>query len=438
MMLGLDMTSVINGLNTVSLYRQSGQLRSATGVLTCTIPTAIGDVCEIRCDDNKTLLAEVIGFDGNQAYLVPFDHPTNLRPGLEVVRKGRGLSIPMGRNMLGRVIDGLGRPIDGKGPILGCRPHPIQGPAPNPMERIPVEEPFITGQRAIDAFLTCGKGQRFGIFAGSGVGKSTLMGEIAKGSEADVNVIALIGERGREVQPFIAKALGEEGLARSVVIVATCEDTPLMRVRGCQAAIGMADYYREQGLNVMLMVDSLTRLATAQREIGLMLGEPPGPKGYTPSVFSLLGQTVERMGNSARGTITALLTVLVDGDDTEEPISDAVRSFIDGHIVLDRKIAESGRFPAINIGRSISRVMHDVTDAEHQAADRKLRAVMALYAKYEDAIRLGAYTKGSDPKVDQAIQLNDVIEKFMTQKRDEFSRYAETRAMLIHLAKSIS
>jgi flagellum-specific ATP synthase len=294
----------------------------------------------------------------------------------------------------------------------------------------------VTGIRAIDSVLTCGQGQRIGIFAGAGVGKSTLLGEIAKGSEADVNVIALIGERGREVAPFLEDNLGPEGMARSVVIVATSDQTPLMRVRASQAAIAIADYFRAGGANVLFMIDSLTRLAMAQRDLGLLLGEPPSARGYTPSVFQLLAQTVERLGNAAVGGITALLTVLVDGGDMDEPVSDAVRSLIDGHIVLDRKIAERNIYPAIDVARSISRVATDVMDREHAAAARKFRAILATYAEVLDLIRIGAYVRGTSPQVDTAIELMPKIEKFLKQDIGERSNFHETRAALYQITSS--
>ena len=303
MLLGLNRPTINRGISHTPRYRQAGKLRSVTGILTCDMPAAVGDHCEIVGPNRKSVLAEVIGFEHNNAYLMPFDPADDLRPGMTVVRKGRGLMIPTGPGLLGRVIDGLGRPMDNKGPLVGCRMHPVNRPAPAALDRARIRQPFVTGQRAIDSLLTCGRGQRVGIFAGAGVGKSTLLGEIAKGSEADVNVIALIGERGREVAPFLEDCLGPDGMARSVVVVATCEQTPLMRVRASQAAIGIADYFRGSGRNVLFMIDSLTRLAMAQREIGLMLGEPPSSRGYTPSVFQMLATTVERLGNAAVGGI---------------------------------------------------------------------------------------------------------------------------------------
>jgi flagellum-specific ATP synthase len=302
------------------------------------------------------------------------------------------------------------------------------------LERQRIREPFVTNIRAIDGILTCGRGQRVGIFAGSGVGKSTLLGEIAKGAQADVNVIALIGERGREVGPFLEDCLGPEGMARSVVVVATCEQTPLMRVRASQAAIAIADYFREQGADVLFMIDSLTRLAMAQRELGLMLGEPPSSRGYTPSVFQLLANTVERLGNAAVGSITALMTVLVEGGDLDEPISDAVRSLVDGHIVLDRKIAERGFYPAIDISRSVSRVAHEVIDREHALAARKLRAILATYQEVQDLIRIGAYVRGSSPQVDKALELMPRVEQFLRQDIGERSTFAQTREALLAIA----
>jgi flagellum-specific ATP synthase len=433
-MLGLNMPALTTGIAQTPRFRQAGKLRSATGILTCAMPAAVGDHCEIMNPSGKPILTEVIGFEKQISYLLPFEQVDDLRAGMTVIHKGRGLMVPTGNHLLGRVIDGLGRPIDGKGPLVGCPLKPVNRPAPAAMQRARIRDPFITGQRPIDGLLSCGQGQRIGIFAGSGVGKSTLLGEIAKGAESDVNVIALIGERGREVAPFLEDCLGEEGMARSVIIVATCEQTPLMRVRASQAAIAIADYFRDGGLNVLFMIDSLTRLAMAQREIGLLLREPPSARGYTPSCFQLLANTVERLGNAAIGGITALLTVLVDGDDTEEPISDSVRSLVDGHIVLERKIAERGIYPAINISRSISRIAHDVIDKEQAVAARKFRAIMATYDDVKELIRTGNYVKGTSPQVDKSIELMPLIEKFLRQDVGEKSSFAETRSRLIQIA----
>jgi flagellum-specific ATP synthase len=432
-MLGLNIASMTHGIGQAPMYRQAGKLKSATGMLTCNLPAAVGDHCEIQTRKGKPILTEVIGFANDLAYMVPFDAADDIHPGMTVIRKGQGLTIPTGRGLLGRVIDGLGRPLDKKGPLIGCPWRPVNRPAPLAMERARIRDPFVTGIRAIDSLLTCGHGQRIGIFAGSGVGKSTLLSEIAKGSEADINVIALIGERGREVAPFLEDCLGEEGMARSVVIVATCEQTPLMRVRASQAAIAIADYYRESGANVLFMIDSLTRLAMAQREIGLMLGEPPSARGYTPSCFQLLANTVERLGNAAVGGITALLTVLVDGDDLDEPVTDSVRSLVDGHIVLDRKIAEAGVYPAINISRSVSRIASDVTSREQTVAARKFRAILATLAEVQDIVRVGAYKAGSSPQVDKALELKPVLDKFLQQERGESWTFDQTRARLLEI-----
>ena len=435
-MLGLDMPSLNRSITQTPLYRMGGRLKSVTGLMTCNLPAAVGDHCAVVPREGEAVLAEVIGFENDLAYLVPFDPAENLRPGMTVIRKGRGVMVPTGRNLLGRVIDGLGRPIDDLGPLVGCPLKPVNRPAPPALDRQRIREPFVTGIRAIDSVLTCGRGQRIGIFAGSGVGKSTLLGEIAKGSNADVNVIALIGERGREVAPFLEDCLGPEGMARSVVIVATCEQTPLMRVRASQAAIAIADYFRDGGTNVLFMIDSLTRLAMAQRELGLLLGEPPSARGYTPSVFQLLANTVERLGNSAVGSITALLTVLVDGGDMDEPISDSVRSLVDGHIVLDRKIAERGIYPAIDVSRSISRIANDVINRDHAQAARKLRAILATYGEVQDLIRIGAYVRGSSPQIDKAIELMPRIEHYLKQDIGERSTFEQTRAAMLQLAST--
>jgi flagellum-specific ATP synthase len=434
-MLKLDVPKLCDRVRDRDRFHTAGKLRSATGViLSCTLPAAVGDQCGILTPGGREIPAEVIGFKDGLAYLVPYEQGEELSPGMTVVRKGRGLSVPVGDGLLGRIVDGLGRPVDGGGPLKGCEPRSVTQDAPAAMERARIRHPFVTGQRALDGLLTMGRGQRVGIFAGSGVGKSTLLGEIAKGCEADVNVIALIGERGREVRPFLDDCLGPQGMAKSIVVVATCDQTPLMRVRASQVAGTIADHYRAAGLNVMLMMDSLTRLAMAQRELGLALGEPPSARGYTPSCFQLLANTVERLGNAAVGSITGILTVLVDGGDLDEPISDAVRSLVDGHIVLDRRLAERGQYPAVSISQSISRVANEVTDAEHQKAARKMREVLATYADAEDLIRIGAYAKGTSPAVDKAVELRPAILSFLKQEMDERTDFAQTRAMMEQIA----
>jgi flagellum-specific ATP synthase len=348
-----------------------------------------------------------------------------ISPGSEIVATGRPLSIMVGDVLLGRVIDGLGRPIDGKGPIEAREIRSIHGAPPNPLERQRIAEAIATGIRSIDALLTCGKGQRVGIFSGSGVGKSTLLGMIARDTSADVNVIALVGERGREVGEFIDRELGADGLRRSVVVVATSDKPALIRIKAAFMATAIAEYFRDRGLNVMLLMDSVTRLAMAQREVGLAIGEPPTTKGYTPSVFAMLPKLLERAGNAKRGSITGLYTVLVEGDDMNEPVADAVRAILDGHIVLSRRLASAGHYPAIDILESVSRVMPAITTEVHRRAAQRLLDLAATYRENEDLINIGAYAKGSNPRIDEAIAMIQQIRAFLRQgvdEREEFGR----------------
>jgi flagellum-specific ATP synthase len=323
--------------------------------------------------------------------------------------------------MLGRVIDASGRPIDGKGPLLLTEEQPVHSDPPPPLTRRMIDTPLLTGIRAIDTFLTLGRGQRIGIFSGSGVGKSTMLGMIARRARADVNVIALIGERGREVQEFIADNLGEEGLRRSVVVAVTGDQAAINRVKGASVAMAIAEYFRDRGLDVLLMMDSVTRVAMAQREIGLAVGEPPTTRGYTPSVFALLPRLLERAGPGAKGTITGIFTVLIDADDMNDPIGDAVRGILDGHIVLSRQLAHANHFPAIDILQSVSRVMPRVTTAEHRALVEEARRLLAMYREAEDLIRVGAYEMGTRPELDRAIMAYDVLMAFLRQDVDETS-----------------
>ena len=336
------------------------------------------------------------------------------------------LQVKVGPELLGRVIDGLGNPIDGKGPILCQKEYPIQADPPAPLERPVIKDSLYVGVRAIDGLITMGQGQRIGIMAGSGVGKSTLLSMIARNTEADISVIALVGERGREVKEFIERDLGEEGLKRSVVVVATSDKPALVRIKGALTATAIAEYFRDRGRKVVLMMDSVTRFAMAQREVGLTVGEPPATRGYTPSVFALLPRLLERAGTSAKGSITGIYTVLVDGDDMNEPIADAVRSILDGHIVLSRNIAAQNHFPAIDVLASVSRVMSAVVPKEHMEANRKLRALMAVYKEAEDLIHIGAYVKGSSPKIDEAVQKIDAINDFLCQGVFEVQSFEET------------
>ena len=417
-------------------FRIAGKLRSARGVLRARIPATVGELCHIEMNANERMLAEVIGFSEDDALLMPYGQVDGLRPRMTVVGLGRTLRVPVGPAVIGRVLNALGTPIDMRGRLSTVRFRKLISGSPAPMNRGEIVTPFETGQRAIDGLLTMGNGQRVGLFAGSGVGKSTLLGEIAKHASSDINVVALVGERGREVRPFLEESLGEEGLRRSVVVVATSDEPPLMRLRAAQTAVTIANEFREEGRNVMLMLDSLTRLAHAQREIGLMLGEPPTARGYTPSVFQNMANLLEQLGQDRDGSITALVTVLVDGDDTEEPVSDAARSILDGHIVLDRKLAQAGHYPAIDIGQSVSRLFNSVNDKAHIAAGTKVRSIIKTLAEMEDLIRLGLYTKGSSEQIDTALSLQPAINTLLQQSPGEVCSYAETHQALLHIGNA--
>ncbi|MCA9167693.1 MAG: FliI/YscN family ATPase [Planctomycetales bacterium] len=433
-MLKLNVEQLLPRIGRCDAFRTVGKLRSAKNMLSASLPAAIGDLCEIGLDGGQRQLAEVIGFDRGIAQILPFESIDGLHADAYVVGLDCKRSIPTGRGLLGRVLDGLGRPVDGLGKLhVERHTEPLLTP-PSALIRRKISEPFSTGQRAIDSMLTLGHGQRVGLFAGSGVGKSTLLGEIAKGASSDVNVIALIGERGREVRPFLDDCLGKDGRRRSVTIVSTADQTPLMRVRAAETAVAIAADFREQGANVLFLLDSTTRIAFAQREIGLQLGEPPSSRGYTPSVFQVLARLLEQLGTSDKGSITSIVTVLVDGDDMDEPIADAVRSIVDGHVVLDRHLAEKAHFPAINVGRSISRVFRDVTTPEHQEAANKLRALMATYDEVADLIRVGAYEKGSSTQIDTAVRLMPVVNTLLQQRPDEHTRYEDTEKVMTQIA----
>ena len=415
-------------------FRVQSRLRIAENGLACALPAAVGDQCRILEPNGREVPAEVVGFSRGLARLAPFEFAEELRSGMPVVRMPQRRSVPTGNGLLGRVLDGLGRPIDDRGPIRPAENRLVRNVPPSPLQRERIERPFITGQKAIDSFLLCGRGQRLGIFAGSGVGKSTLLGNIAKTAEADINVICLVGERGCELRPFLEDSLGEEGLKKSVVVISSSDQLPMMRIRAVETAISIADSFRSRGANVLFFLDSLTRLAIAQRELGLSLGEPPSARGYTPSVFQLLANTVEQLGNSETGSITGFLTVLVEGDDMSEPVADSARSLLDGHIVLDRKLAEAGHFPAISISQSVSRAFLNVTNPAHQASSRKLRAIMAMYAEVQDLIRIGAYQKGTSPQIDKVRELIPSIMSFLQQSTGEQFKFAETRAAMDHIA----
>jgi flagellum-specific ATP synthase len=388
---------------------------------------SIGDVCIIDTKQNGSspIKAEVVGFKNQRTLIMPLGEVKGISPGLKILNLGRKLEIPVGRELLGRILSGDGTPIDGKEAPRVNDFYPVDNTPPNAYQRKRIKEPITTGIRAIDGMLTIGKGQRIGIFSGSGVGKSTLLGMVARNTSADVNVIALIGERGREVREFIERDLGEEGMARSVVVVVTSNEPPLLRIRGAYVATAIAEYFRDQGLDVMFMMDSVTRFAMSQREVGLAIGEPPATKGYTPSVFSVLPKLLERTGTSEKGTITAFYTVLVEGDDVNEPISDAVRGILDGHIVLSRALAAKNHYPAIDILGSISRLMVEVVNEKHQKSANKLREVLATYREAEDLINIGAYVKGSNPKIDYALSKIDKVNEYIRQGIFEKSSYED-------------
>ena len=392
----------------------------------------LGAVCDILTrQGGRRLAAEALGFRDNRVLLMPLEEVRGIAPGCRVIARQQRATVRVGPALLGRVVDGVGVPIDAKGPVAATEEYPLYAHAINPLQRRRIHEPLDLGVRAVNGLLTVGCGQRMGVFAGSGVGKSVLLGMIARNTAADVNVIALIGERGREVNDFLEKDLGPEGLARSVVVVAASDRLPLIRTRGAFVATAIAEYFRDQGLRVNLMMDSVTRFAMAQREIGLALGEPPTTKGYTPSVFTLLPRLLERAGTGAgRGSITGLYTVLVEGDDTNEPIADAARSILDGHINLTRELAMQNHYPAIDVMSSISRVMDDVTAAPQRRNAGRLKEILATYRKAEDLINIGAYVSGSNPKIDYAIKMIDRINGYLRQEVDERVPLAESAAQL--------
>ncbi|MEX0773124.1 MAG: FliI/YscN family ATPase [Balneolales bacterium] len=393
-----------------------GTVIEATG-----LNASVGELHIIHTSTGKKVQAEAVGIKDNKALLMPLDRVEGIKGGCLVEATPRSMSIKASEALLGRVVDANGVPIDELGPIKQCIDYPIHNEPPGPMERKNIDVALNTGVRAIDAFTTLGRGQRMGIFAGSGVGKSTLMGMIAKNSDADVNVIALIGERGREVKEFISDILGEEGLKRSVVIATTSDKAAMSRVKAAYTASAVAEYFRDQGKNVLLMMDSVTRIAMAQREIGLASGEPPTTKGYTPSVFAILPRLLERAGSTEKGSITGLYTVLVDNDDMNEPIADAVRSILDGHIVLSRNLAHKNHYPAIDVLSSVSRIMNQVVDPANRKIAEKAREVLAVYAEAEDLINIGAYSKGSSPKIDEAISKIEKMNNFLKQDEGGFS-----------------
>jgi len=381
---------------------------------------AIGEICDVINAGGERIEAEVVGFAGESIYLMPTGDIRGLQPDARVVPTGRVSEAPVGEALLGRVIDGSGQPLDGKGRLHTQARWPLDGESINPLTRDPIRQPLDVGIRAINSLLSVGRGQRLGLFAGSGVGKSVLLGMMTRYTNADVVVVGLIGERGREVKEFVDNILGEEGLARSVVVAVPADQPPLRRMHGAMLATSIAEYFREQGNQVLLLMDSLTRYAQAQREIGLAINEPPATKGYPPSVFAKLPHLVERAGNGDRGggSITAFYTVLVEGDDQNDPIADAARAILDGHIVLSRRIAESGQYPAIDIEASVSRAMNDITTPDHQAAARQFKQYYSLYQRNRDLISVGAYEPGADEQLDRAIRIMPGMQEFLRQGRE--------------------
>ncbi|KRG13481.1 flagellar protein export ATPase FliI [Lederbergia galactosidilytica] len=416
-----DLVPIVQTINT---YKRYGKVSKVVGLMIESQgpESSIGDVCYIHVGSGTTkrkIMAEVVGFKEQQIILMPYTDIREIAPGSLVEASSKPLQIKVGAELIGRVVDSLGRPMDGFDIPKGMTTTNTDNAPPNPLSRPPISEQLEVGVRSIDSLLTVGKGQRLGIFAGSGVGKSTLLGMIARNTKADINVIALIGERGREVREFIERDLGPEGLSRSIIVAATSDMPALMRIKGAFTATAIAEYFRDKGLNVMFMMDSVTRVAMGQREVGLAVGEPPATKGYTPSVFSILPQLLERTGTNEFGSITAFYTVLVDGDDMNEPIADAVRGILDGHIVLDRALANKGQFPAINILRSVSRLMNELVTKEHQNSAEKLREMLSTYLDSEDLINIGAYKRGSSKEIDQAIDFYPHILSFLKQRTDE-------------------
>lgn len=392
----------------------------------------MGELCYIETPDGR-IKAEIVGFRGENTILMPLGEMKKVGPGCKVVASGDAFKIGVGLGLRGRVLDGLGQPLDRKPPISVEKWLPVTTVARNPLERARIKDVLPLGVKAIDGLLTCGKGQRLGIFAGSGVGKSVLLGMIARNTDADINVIALIGERGREVREFIEKDLGKEGLERSVVIAATSDQPSLVRLKGALVATTIAEYFRDQGKDVLLMMDSVTRYAMSQREVGLAIGEPPATRGYTPSVFAILPKLLERAGTSQSGTITGLYTVLVDGDDMNEPIADAVRGTLDGHIVLSRDLASQNHYPAIDILSSVSRVMIDVVSPEHLAMAAHLRRLLATYREAQDMIEIGAYKNGANPRIDEAISMREDCLAFLRQGIGEKFSFQDTQEQLANI-----
>ncbi|API93887.1 MULTISPECIES: flagellar protein export ATPase FliI [Virgibacillus] len=433
----MNPTSYLTAISKADTYKRYGKVLRVVGIMIESKGPAanIGEVCYIHpsAQKDEPIIAEVVGFNEERIILMPYEEVMEIGPGCLVESTGKPLSVKIGRGLIGHVIDALGKPLNGQPLQKGLTSFLTDQSPPNPMQRPPITNPLQVGIKIIDALLTVGEGQRIGIFAGSGVGKSTLLGMIARNSEADINVIALIGERGREVREFIEKDLGDEGLKKSIVVVATSDQPALMRIKGADTATAISEYFRDQGYRVNLMMDSVTRVAMARREVGLATGEPPTTKGYTPSVFATLPKLLERTGTNPNGTITAFYTVLVDGDDMNEPIADTVRGILDGHFVMDRKLAERGQYPAINVLQSISRVMQQVTDKNHHELAKEIRALLATFEENRELIQIGAYKRGTDQEIDQAIAYYPKIQSFLMQGIHDYHSFEESVQLMQNL-----
>jgi flagellum-specific ATP synthase len=435
--LDLDFNKLSKRVDAISTIYSEGVVKKVIGLTIEVqgIKAFVGELCIIYNEKNMPVNCEVVGFRDEFVILMPLDELIGISPGCRAVPQHKPLSVKCSDKLLGHIIDGLGNPLDCDSISMEGEEYPLENEAPDPLKRKRIKEIMPTGVRAIDGFLTCGDGQRIGIFAGSGVGKSTTLGMIAREAQADINVISLIGERGREVLEFIEKDLGPEGMKKSVVVCATSDKPALIRLKGALTATAIAEYFRDKGKKVILMMDSVTRYAMAQREVGLAIGEPPATKGYTPSVFAKLPKLMERSGTSEDGSITAFYTVLVDGDDFNEPIADAVRGILDGHIVLSRDLAHKNHYPAIDILNSVSRLMSQIAPKEHKDAASMARDLLATYKDSEDLINIGAYVKGSNKKIDMAIAYNDPLNSFLRQGIDEKSSFEETESTLISMFK---
>ena len=434
----IDFEKLHSALRSVHLLSCRGSVVRVAGLRVESNGPAVGlgEVCGIHLRDGRRVLAEGGGFHKDDLILVPLVQIEGISPGDAVTTRTTARHISLSDSILGRVLNGLAEPIDNKGPLTGTERRALEANSPPALSRERITEPLALGIRSIDGLLTCGKGQRLGIFAGSGVGKSVLLGDIANSTEASVNVVALIGERGREVREFLEGDLGAGGLTRSVVVVASSDSPPIQRVKAAFVAVTIAEYFRDKGRNVLFMMDSLTRFAQAQREIGLAAGEPPAAKGYCPSVFTLMPRLIERLGCAETGSITGILTVLVENDDLTDPVADSARSLLDGHVVLSRKLADRGHYPAVDILGSVSRLMPAVTSSEHKAAAQRLREIYAIYSDAEDLINIGAFSPGSNRRIDGAIALIDRINAFLIQPIRERTTYEETIKQLVGITKS--